>query len=92
VIVDHDAEWWDVRMARNPSGSIYTCPLCEGPIHSSTEHMLITPDGNPNRRRHAHTECVREAIDAGRLPVRADRQETTLGWFARLRQGRRSRE
>ncbi len=75
-------------MARNPSGSIYTCPLCDGPIHAATEHMLITPEGNPNRRRHAHIECVREAIGAGLLPGRSDESGPRKRWFGRWRRSR----
>jgi hypothetical protein len=31
-------------------------------------HMLIAPEGDTSRRRHAHAECVA----AARLPSRAD--------------------
>jgi hypothetical protein len=34
--------------------------------------MLITPEGDPSRRRHAHTECVIKARKAGRLPIREE--------------------
>jgi hypothetical protein len=32
--------------------------------------MLIAPEGDGQRRRHAHTECVMAARRAGRLPSR----------------------
>jgi hypothetical protein len=32
-------------------------------------HMLIAPEGDAERRRHAHTECVEAARRAGRLPT-----------------------
>jgi hypothetical protein len=32
--------------------------------------MLIAPEGDGRRRRHAHTECVMTARRAGRLPSR----------------------
>jgi hypothetical protein len=34
--------------------------------------MLIAPEGDTRRRRHAHTECVRRARAQGRLPLRED--------------------
>jgi hypothetical protein len=33
-----------------------------------SEHVLIAPEGNSERRRHAHTECVLAARREGRLP------------------------
>jgi hypothetical protein len=32
--------------------------------------MLIMPEGDGSRRRHAHTKCVLAARKAGRLPTR----------------------
>jgi len=34
------------------------------------EHMLVIPEGDAGRRRHAHTECAVAARKAGRLPSR----------------------
>ncbi len=34
--------------------------------------MLITPEGDSRRRRHAHTECVLDARRIGRLPTREE--------------------
>ena len=34
--------------------------------------MLIAPEGDTSRRRHAHTACVLEARARGRLPLRED--------------------
>jgi hypothetical protein len=34
--------------------------------------MLITPEGDGSRRRHAHTKCVLAARTAGRLPTREE--------------------
>jgi hypothetical protein len=34
--------------------------------------MLITPEGDAGRRRHAHSQCVLKARRAGRLPTRAE--------------------
>jgi hypothetical protein len=32
--------------------------------------MLIAPEGDPDRRRHAHSKCVLAARNSGRLPTR----------------------
>ena len=34
--------------------------------------MLIAPEGDTRRRRHAHTECALAERRAGRLPLRED--------------------
>jgi hypothetical protein len=34
--------------------------------------MLIAPEGDTRRRRHAHTECVLQARRRGQLPLRED--------------------
>jgi hypothetical protein len=34
--------------------------------------MLIAPEGDAQRRRHAHTQCVLQARRGGRLPTRED--------------------
>jgi hypothetical protein len=33
-----------------------------------TPHVLIAPEGDTTRRRHAHAECVEAARRGGRLP------------------------
>jgi hypothetical protein len=35
-----------------------------------SEHVLIAPEDDSGRRRHAHTECAAAARQAGRLPTR----------------------
>jgi hypothetical protein len=35
-----------------------------------SEHMLIAPEGDTRRRRHAHTECVMAARQRGQLVLR----------------------
>jgi hypothetical protein len=32
-----------------------------------SDHVLIAPEGDSNRRRHAHTDCVARARAAGRF-------------------------
>ena len=46
--------------------------------------MLVLPEGDPSRRRHAHTACVMKARRAGRLPLREDVQPRRPGLLARL--------
>ena len=64
------AEWWDLRRAQNRKPATYTCPLCGRFLPALSEHMLIVPEGDSSRRRHAHTRCVMAARKAGRLPTR----------------------
>lgn len=66
------ASWWQVRRAQNRKPATYTCPLCGRYLPALSEHMLIVPEGDPQRRRHAHTECVMAARRAGRLPTRQE--------------------
>jgi hypothetical protein len=35
-----------------------------------SEHVLISPEGDTSRRRHAHTACAVGARRAGRLPTK----------------------
>jgi hypothetical protein len=37
-----------------------------------SEHVVIAPEGDVTRRRHAHTDCVLEARKAGLLPFREE--------------------
>jgi hypothetical protein len=70
------ADWWSVRLAQNRKPSNYKCPLCGYRLHAMTAHMLIAPEGDTSRRRHAHTECVVAARNAGRLPSRDEWRKT----------------
>jgi hypothetical protein len=38
--------------------------------------MLMIPEGDSSRRRHAHTECVIAARKGGRLPTRDEWRQT----------------
>jgi hypothetical protein len=66
------AHWWDVRRAQNLKPATYRCPLCGRRLPALSEHMLIVPDGDSSRRRHAHTACVMEARRNGGLPTRGE--------------------
>jgi hypothetical protein len=85
--------WWQVRRAQNRKPATYRCPLCGGLLPALSEHMLLFPEGDHARRRHAHTQCVLQARRAGRLPTReewerearpAQPQAATGGWLKRL--------
>lgn len=60
--------WWSLRPAQNLKPASYRCPLCGDRLPALSEHLLIWPEGDKSRRRHAHTECVRRARREGRLP------------------------
>jgi len=64
------AKWYDGRLAHNRKPAHYTCPLCGQQLPSMSEHMLLFPDGDHDRRRHAHTACVMQARAQGKLPTR----------------------
>jgi hypothetical protein len=85
------ARWYAVRRAQNRKPVTYRCPFCRRHLSALSEHMLIAPEGDSSRRRHAHTECVLNARRAGRLPTRDEWLKTqpkpqslwrrVLGWF-----------
>ena len=58
-----------MRPAQNLKPATYRCPLCGKHLPALSEHVLIWPEGDKSRRRHAHTECVLRARKAGRLPT-----------------------
>jgi hypothetical protein len=66
------APWWTVRPASNRKPSTYRCPICGRHLSALSEHMLIAPEGDTRRRRHAHSECVMAARSRGQLPLRED--------------------
>lgn len=57
-----------MRPAQNRKPATYRCPFCGRHLPALSEHVLITPEGDSSRRRHAHTSCVLRARKAGRLP------------------------
>jgi hypothetical protein len=66
------ARWYTIRTAANRKPATYRCPLCGGMLPALSEHMLVTPEGDSSRRRHAHSACVMAARERGRLPLRED--------------------
>jgi len=62
--------WWTVRRAQSRKPATYRCPFCGGYLPAMSEHVLVVPDGDASRRRHAHTACALAARRSGRLPTR----------------------
>jgi hypothetical protein len=80
-------KWWAVRAAQNLKPVTYRCPFCNEYLPGSREHVLILPEGDTRRRRHAHTECALAERRAGRLPSRDQwlaTQPRKTGRFSRL--------
>jgi hypothetical protein len=73
-----------VRPAGNRKPATYRCPLCGGLLPALSDHMLVLPEGDPSRRRHAHARCVMSARRAGRLPLRDEVEPRPPGLLARL--------
>ena len=78
-----EVRWWSMRPAANLKPSTYTCPFCGKRLAALSEHVLIAPEDDRSKRRHAHMECVRKARAAGKLPTRDE-------WVAAERGPRRS--
>jgi hypothetical protein len=85
------ARWYSIRPASNRKPATYRCPLCGGHLPALSEHMLVAPEGDGSRRRHAHAACVVSARKAGRLPLREEVEPRGPGLIARLLQRARSR-
>ncbi len=62
--------WWTARIAQNRKPATYRCPLCGEQLPALSQHMLLFPEDDHARRRHAHTACVMRARKAGKLPTR----------------------
>jgi hypothetical protein len=76
--------WWTVRRAQNRKPATYRCPFCGELLPALSEHMLVMPEGDARRRRHAHTHCVRAERAAGRLPFRDEVEPPRPGLLQRL--------
>jgi hypothetical protein len=66
------AAWWTARLAANRKPATYRCPICGGHLPALSDHMLIAPEGDSRRRRHAHTKCVLSARGRGELLLREE--------------------
>jgi hypothetical protein len=80
----HDARWYVARPAANRKPATYRCPLCGDLLPALSRHMLVLPEGDPTRRRHAHAECVMAARRRGRLPFRDEVEPRGPGPLSRL--------
>jgi hypothetical protein len=78
------ARWYSMRRAGSTKPATYRCPLCGNRLPALSEHLLVLPEGDASRRRHAHTACVMKARKAGRLPLREDVEPRRPGLLARL--------
>jgi hypothetical protein len=61
--------WWTTRRAQNRKPATYRCPFCHRFLPALSEHVLVMPEGDASRRRHAHTACAVAERRAGRLPT-----------------------
>jgi hypothetical protein len=64
--------WWTLRRARSNKPATYRCPFCGELLHAMSEHVVIAPEGDVDRRRHAHLSCVRAERAAGRFRLYDD--------------------
>jgi hypothetical protein len=64
-----EAGWWAMRPARSNRPATYRCPFCNELLHAMSDHVVIAPEGDVNRRRHAHMDCVVAARKAGTFPT-----------------------
>src|SRR3954470_24594339 len=64
--------WWTLRRAHSTRPATYRYPFCDELLHAMSEHVVIAPEGDVDRRRHAHLECVRAERAAGRLALYDD--------------------
>ena len=83
-----EPRWWSFRPVSSLKPATYTCPFCNRLLHATSDHLLIAPEDDRSRRRHAHTECVQAARRAGRFPTRDEWRATQpraglLAWLRR---------
>jgi hypothetical protein len=70
------APWWTLRRAQSQKAATYRCPFCGFRLHAMEPHVLIAPEGDLSRRRHAHSACAEAARASGRLPSRDEWRRT----------------
>jgi hypothetical protein len=78
------ARWYAVRAAHNRKPATYRCPLCGGLLPALSDHMLVVPEGDASRRRHAHAACVIKSRRGGGLPLREEVEPRPPSLLARL--------
>jgi hypothetical protein len=40
----------------------YRCPGCDHTVRTGSRHLVVIPQGDPDARRHWHTECWRKEL------------------------------
>jgi hypothetical protein len=80
----HQARWYAVRRAGNRKPATYRCPLCGGLLPALSDHVLLLPEADASRRRHAHVKCVVQARRDGHLPLPEEIEPRRPGLLARL--------
>jgi hypothetical protein len=60
-----NTRWWTARRAHSHRPATYRCPFCGQLLHAMSEHVVIAPEGDVERRRHAHLDCVSAAHERG---------------------------
>jgi hypothetical protein len=63
----------------------YRCPFCDVQLHAMSDHVLIAPEGDGTRRRHAHRECVLAVRAVGQLPLEDEWRASQAQPRSRLR-------
>jgi len=82
--------WWDMRPAQGTQPKTYTCPICHGYLLAMNPNTLLSPEGDRERRRHAHTACVAKQRAAGKLLTKSEWQRACRpprsgrSWWSRL--------
>lgn len=87
-----EASWYAARPASSTKPATYRCPICGKRLAAMSEHLLVLPEGDASRRRHAHTACVMRARRGGRLPLREEVEPPAPSllarWAAKVRRRR----
>lgn len=83
--------WWEMRPSESRQPKTYTCPFCHQRLLAMNPNTLLFPEGDRERRRHAHTACVAQQRQAGKLLTRSEweRSQRDSGamkraWWRRL--------
>ena len=84
------ARWWVIRPAANRKPATYRCPLCGRLLPSLSEHMLLLPEGDGARRRHAPHRLREHKTDRIRLRIKRRGGEIfgAAGWAITVAVGR----
>ena len=76
-----------MRATHSRKPATYRCPICGRQLPALSDHMLIFPEDDKSRRRHAHTKCVLAARRRGEMMMRDEwlrTQPRAPSWWRRL--------